>query len=185
MSTEFISVWKKFCEFYEKYGAYKYGIKNLWGPYFREERDVVFHLARFCLEEFGLGYVHLDSPISHYYFDNYPEKDRTKYVDIDITDPKSFTTKNARHGIFVEVKWIYKDIFRLQKHFLDRRLKGIEDDLNKLYDQLKNNRCEHGFLCIIDEEPKSSGIDVNKVEWERRYSPVQILLLQPTGSQGA
>lgn len=80
---------------------------ELWGGFFREESDIVFHLARLCGESFGLGYIHLNSPISTFYFKNYPslkEKEMRKrqFVDIDITDPNTFSKKNAKHGIFVK-----------------------------------------------------------------------------------
>ncbi|MGD0496774.1 MAG: hypothetical protein ABSB28_12190 [Candidatus Bathyarchaeia archaeon] len=179
--AQFESAWKGFCEFYSVHEAFKYGIEKCWGPYFREERDIVFHLARFCLKRFGQGYVHLDSPISHYFFNNYAESDRTIFIDIDITDPEAFIRRGTMHGIFVEVKWFYKDISMMQSLFVTRRKKGVLKDLRKLSEQINNKRCRYGFLCIIDEEPQHSGIDnQKKLDWEREYSPVQVWLFQPT-----
>jgi len=154
---------------------------ELWSGYFREESDIVFHLARFCSEEFGVGYVHLDSPISTFYFSNYPslkEKEkRIKRQFIDITDPNTFSKKDAKHGIFVEVKWIYKDIVKAGgKRPLEIRMNGIEKDLERLEENLKNGRCENAFMTIIDDEGR---IDNKRVtEWKEKYPDVQILLCQ-------
>jgi hypothetical protein len=165
----------QFCDFYKKYGCK--GMDELWGGYFREERDIVFHLARFCAEEFGVGYVHLDSPMHNIYFSNFP-KGKRQHIDIDLTDPNTFSTKNSRHGIFVEVKWIYKDILKQPYGGgrLKKRLNGIEKDLEKLNENLKNGRCENAFMVIVDDEGK---VDNKRIaEWKRKYPDVQILLYQ-------
>jgi len=154
---------------------------ELWGGYFREESDIVFHLARLCAETFGLGYIHLNSPISTFYFSNYPslkereKKAKRQYIDIDITNPNTFSRKNAKHGIFVEVKWIYKDIVKAGgKRPLEIRMNGIEKDLEKLEENLKNGRCENAFMVIVDDEGR---IDNKRVaEWKEKHPDVQILL---------
>jgi hypothetical protein len=173
--ARFKKVWNKFCDFYKKYGCK--GMDKLWGGYFREESDIVFHLARFCAQEFGEGYVHLNSPIHKIYFNNFPGK-RRQHIDIDLTDPNTFSTKNAKHGIFVEVKWIYKDFLRQPYggERLKRMLISIEKDLEKLDENLKNGRCENAFMVIVDDEGR---VDNKRIaDWKKKYPSVQILLCQ-------
>lgn len=167
----FVKVWNKFCKFYLKYGCK--GMDELWGGYFREESDIVFHLARICTEEFGIGYVHLNSPVHNLYFSNFPKK-KKQHIDIDITRPDLFSKPNVTHGIFVEVKWIYKDFLKqpFGRGRLNQIVESIEKDLQKLDDNLKNGRCEHAFMCIVDDEGKASQVSI----WKRKYPSVNILL---------
>jgi len=158
-------------------------MNELWGGYFREESDIVFHLARFSTSEFGVGFVHLDSPIHSIYFSNFPspseKKRKREHIDIDITDPDKFCKKDVTHGIFAEVKWIYKDIKKQPygKARLEIRLSGIEKDLQRLSENLKNKRCENAFMCVVDDEKMISDSKVS--EWKQRYPGVNIALFQP------
>ncbi|MEM4713354.1 MAG: hypothetical protein QXQ61_02255 [Candidatus Bathyarchaeia archaeon] len=180
-ATEFEKVWNEFCDFYRKHGGK--GINELWGGYFREESDIVFHLARLCTNKFGLGYVHIDSPVDTMFFSNFPsaeEKQKRRYhIDLDITDPQAFASKDKKHGIFIEVKWIYKDI-KQQPYGgarLKRRVNGIEKDLEKLNHNLKNGRCENAFMCIVDDEKIIKEEELSN--WKTKYPNVNILLCQP------
>jgi len=175
----FIKVWELFCDYYQMTrNDYEYYDKRskFHGPHFREERDVVFHLARFCYKVFGDAWVHLDSPVYKMYFDKLNSTKR--YVDIDISDPDSFMTKNAQRGIFVEVKWIWQGMYKARASWLKEILDGIEKDLQKLKQFCDMGCCEHSFMCIVDEEPEHTKIEMqNKVtHWKRKYSPVKVLI---------
>ena len=137
----------------------------------------MFHLAGFCLEELGLGFVHLNSPITGFWFENF--KGKKHYIDIDITDPETFVSRNTPHGIFVEVKWIYKDITKVPRGrlFLRRRIEGIEKDCMKLQGHVENNRCKIAYMCIIDDEHYISDEQLRSLE--RKCPAVKFLILKP------
>lgn len=55
-------------------------------------------------------------------------------------------------------------------------MNGIENDLEKLDENLKNGRCESAFMVIVDDEGR---IDNKRVtDWKEKYPDIQILLCQ-------
>jgi len=184
LEHRFKKAWESFCDYYQKsrkdYEYYNspemYAQSGFHGPHFREERDVVFHLARFCYNEFGDKWVHLDSPIYKMYFDKLDS--RKRYVDIDISSPDSFMIKNVKRQIFVEVKWIWQGIYKARSSWLKSILEEVETDLAKLQHLSNIGCCGHAFMCIIDEEPERTQIEKqNKILlWQKKYSPVKLLI---------
>ena len=182
--ARFLKAWKRFCDYYQKsrkdYEYYNseemYAESGFHGPHFREERDIVFHLGRFCYDEFGDRWIHLESPIYKMYFEKLSSKKR--FVDIEISDPHSFMIENARRGVFVEVKWIWQGIHKARSSWVRDKIVSIEKDLAKLQHLLKEGCCEHAFMCIVDEEPNHTNIEKHNrvVEWEKRYVPVKVLI---------
>lgn len=182
--NQFMKVWKLFCEYYqESRGDYEYynspemySQSGFHGPHFREESDIVFHLARFCYNEFGDKWVHLDSPIYKMY---YEKLDKTKrFIDIEISNPKSFMIKNSKRQIAIEVKWIWHGIHKARSSWVKDKLASIENDLQRLQYLVEMNCYEKAFMCIIDEEPEHTAInEQNKItKWEKEYSPVKVLV---------
>jgi len=168
----FEKAWKEFCGLYHKFGGR--GKNEKWGGHFRVESDIVFHLAKLADREFGTGFVHINSTVSPFYFDNF--KKRKQHVDIDITDPEKFSGPiNTKHGIFVEVKWIAKD-FRLFKYGnRDKdKIEAIQKDMDKLSDNKKNGRCEIAYMCIIDDENVIK--DEQITEWRKNFPEVNVLV---------
>ncbi|MEM2728641.1 MAG: hypothetical protein QXF59_06180 [Candidatus Bathyarchaeia archaeon] len=178
MEKKFIAAWNAFCEYYQGKRRLEETLKqklqsNLVGPYFREEADLVFHFARFLLDVFGDGMVHLNSPITKFYFSNYTGK--KAYVDIDISDPKIFMTKNVSRQIFAEFKWIWRGIKKARSTYFTDIMANIEKDLEKLKCLKNLGICQKAFMCIVDEEPQLSQIQNKKQCWEKKYS-VKVLL---------
>jgi len=189
-----MKVWERFCDYYQKsrkdyeyYNSPKmYEQSGFLGPHFRMERDIVFHLARFCYNEFGDKWVHLESPIYKFYLDildfhelaiELGQKKMRVNIDIEISDSRSFMIKNAKRGIFIEVKFIWQGCDKVPYGKVKDKISAIEKDLKKLRYLLKKRACEHAFMCIIDEEPSRSEIEKrNKRTWEKDYFPVKVLV---------
>lgn len=166
---KFIEAWNEFRNFYLKFGGK--GKDENWGSYFREEADIVFHIARICTEKFGLGHVHLENPITQYWFQSY--KGKKKHVDLDITPPKVFEKRDVPHEIFAEVKWIFKDIKKLPYGGnLKDKIRSIEKDLQKLDQCLREGVCKNAFMCIVDDEKAT---EKELENWRIKYPSVKIL----------
>lgn len=151
-----------------------YAQDSFHGPHFREESDIVFHLARFCHDKFGDKWVHLESPMYNMYFDRLDSTKR--FIDIDISKPDLFMTKNAQRGILVEVKWIWQGCYEARSTNIRDKLNSIEKDLKKLHHLSKMGCCENVFMCVIDEEPDRTKIEDRISQWEKKYYPVKALV---------
>ncbi len=184
LNIQFRKAWDLFCNYYqdsrkdyERYNSPSMKMKSdFHGPHFREERDVVFHLARFCYKEFGDQWVHLDSPVYNMYFEKLDTKKR--FVDIDISNPVSFMTKNAKRQISIEVKWIWQGIHKARSSYIKNILEAIEKDLARLHYLWAMGCFENAFICIIDEEPKYTLIEKQgkAKKWAKKFSPVEVLV---------
>jgi len=87
---------------------------------------------------------------------------------------------NIREYSTVDI-WIKKGMI-----FYDPKKKrdSAKEDFEKLCRQVRNNRCRHAFVCIIDNDPDKSQIDMNLInKWESdcKY-PVKFRLWQPSRS---
>jgi hypothetical protein len=183
IENKFEEAWKSFCEYYKNSRkAFEDFDKRseFHGPHFREESDIVFHLARFCYDSFGDGYVHLESPIYKMYFsilEQEPEPKKRR-VDIEISSPESFMTKDSKRQVFAEMKWVWRGINKYRGgSYLKNMITGIENDLEKLQYLHEKGCCESAFMCIIDEEPELTQINQQrKLKWEQTYNQVKVLL---------
>ncbi|MEM3828806.1 MAG: hypothetical protein QXP36_06295 [Conexivisphaerales archaeon] len=186
LEKKFITAWNAFCEYYQQKRRLEDILRqrlksDLVGPYFRMEADLVFHFARSLLYVFGDGMVHLNSPITSFSFSNYTEEKagkkagRKAYIDIDISDPEIFMTKNVPRQIFAEFKWIWKGIKKVRGTYFTDMMANIVKDLEKLKLLKDLKICQKAFMCIVDEEPQHSQIQNKKQDWEKNY-PVKVLV---------
>ena len=184
---KFDRAWKKFCEFYEKYGSHKekgYVQKehaSYMGKYFWSEQDVVLHLSRFLEEEFGVGWIHNELSVSKHTFKNFEkEKESKGEIDIVISNPEKYGGNwRESHEVFIEVKQITKGmIFNDAK----KKIEGAKEDFEKLSRQCRNDRCHHAFVCIVDDDPENSQIDKNIInKWKSNSKcDVNLRLWQPS-----
>jgi hypothetical protein len=101
------------------------------------------------------------------FFKNYhAERRERKYIDIDIIDPAKYANgvklQTATHDIFVEVKWISQGMWDVG---IKRRVEGVFLDYKKLVSQVRENRCEMGYVCVVDDESSKSELSKKKVTW--------------------
>jgi hypothetical protein len=151
------NVWPRVVEFFNQFGPANYigylgGEEQGWlGPYiWSENGDTLRVITKFCEDEFGFLNVHNESKIDKFQFQNFDPGEKTKSIDIDITDASSCDNHDSfrrlTHALFIEVKQILKgSIFK--DH--ERKIDGFRDDCAKLQNQIEKGRCRYAIAILM------------------------------------
>ena len=124
---KFDRAWKKFCDFYSEHGSHKYNgyvqkdRASYLGKYFWSEQDVVLHLSRFLMEEFGVGWVHNELSVAQHTFKEFKKDEESRErIDIVVSNPADYEANwRVRHDIFVEVKQVTKGMLFNAPHIIN------------------------------------------------------------------
>ena len=197
-SEIFEQCWKNFCDIYKEHESFKasgYDKKKMKGIFKRHwiriwktkqfftERDIALFLSKLCMDQLGYGWVHRELPIDKMFFENYNIKNdgRKNYIDIAIINPQKFKNgielRKATWDIFAEVKYISAGMFG-GKYGVGRTIEGIKKDCEKLQNQFLKNRCEKGFVCVVNDLGERVDLGRDVKEWETKYEPIRVLLCQ-------
>lgn len=111
------------------------------------------------------------------YFDSLEKDSKRRRIDIEVSSPESFMSKNEKRQVFAEVKWVWRGIYNARSTYLKNLLDRIEDYLEKLQYLSEKECCYHAFMCIVDEEPKLTLIDRKRIQdWEKKFNLVKVLV---------
>lgn len=197
-SEIFEECWQNFCVFYKEHESSKargYDEKEMKSIFKRHwiriwkakhiftERDITLFLSKLCIDKLGYGWIHRELPIDKMFFENYDIKDdgRRNYIDIAIINPQKFKNgielRKATWDVFAEVKYISAGMFG-GKYGVGRTIEGIMKDCEKLQNQFLKNRCEKGFVCIVNDLAEKVDLRKDVKRWETKYEPIGLLLCQ-------
>lgn len=184
-------VWPRVAEFFDQFGPANYtgylgGKEQGWlGPYiWSENGDTVRVITRFCEDEFGFLNVHNESKIDQFQYQNFKPGERTKSIDIDITDASNCGDhedfRRLTHALFIEVKQISKGC--IYKDY-ERKIDGFKGDCAKLQDQIGKSRCKYAIAILIDDgdlkgQPYVKDAHCLITELKEKYQDVEPLIWQ-------